>query len=88
MSLGRLRLISLLVTGFALSVASSATASTPAGSKNPFCSRLGHTIEASAGAQMFCFGSQASGPAPLAARPAGRAAATPFTTNVRRGDAD
>src|SRR6516162_7853110 len=30
---------------------------------NPFCKRLGKRYEASAGAQMFCFGSQPNGPA-------------------------
>jgi hypothetical protein len=74
--------ISLLAMGLALLAASSATAATPAGSKNPFCQRLSHSIGASAGAQMFCFGSQASGPALPAARPLSQTAASPFTTNV------
>ncbi len=82
MSRGRFWLISLLTTGLALSAASSATAATPAGSNNPFCKRLGHTIEASAGAQMFCFGAQRNGPAPQAAPRASQNLASPFTTNV------
>ena len=32
------------------------------GAANPICGRLGHSIEASAGAQMYCFGAQQNGP--------------------------
>ncbi|HEY6540663.1 MAG TPA: hypothetical protein VIZ18_06985, partial [Ktedonobacteraceae bacterium] len=31
--------------------------------KSAFCSKLGHSIQASAGAQMYCFGAQQNGPA-------------------------
>jgi hypothetical protein len=80
MSRRRLLPVFVLAAGFALSVASSATASTPR-SSNPFCSRLGHGIQASAGAQMYCFGSQSNG---AALRPALRqqSLASPFTVNV------
>lgn len=34
-----------------------------AGNNNPFCSKLGHSVQASQGAQMYCFGPQQTGPA-------------------------
>ncbi len=71
-----------LIAALVLSAASTATASPAARSSNPFCSRLGHQIEASAGAQMFCFGLQTSGPGPNAALRPRASAASPFTTNV------
>lgn len=33
--------------------------------KSAFCSKLGHSIQASSGAQMYCFGAQANGPAAI-----------------------
>ena len=81
MSLRRVHLISVLATAVALLAASSAAAATPR-SKNPFCNRLGHSIEASSGAQMFCFGVQASGPARRGGLMRGQPLASPFTTNV------
>ncbi len=54
-----------------------------AAAKNPICGALGHRIQASSGAQMFCFGPQLSvgsggGSLPLAHTLAG----SPFTANV------
>jgi hypothetical protein len=82
MSPRRLQLVWLLAILFALGTAASAAASTPTPSNNPFCKRLGHSIEASAGAQMFCFGPQVTSPGPNV-RPTPRLSlASPFTTNV------
>jgi hypothetical protein len=59
--MGRLRLVGWLVLLSALWAAPpGASAATY---RHPLCARLGHTIEASAGAQMFCFGPQPSGTA-------------------------
>lgn len=44
---------------------------------NPFCARIGKTLEASSGAQMYCFGPQISG-----TRPHARIVFAPFGANV------
>jgi hypothetical protein len=48
---------------------------------NPFCDKLGKSIQASQGAQMFCFGPQSSGSAQASAQ-AGGVTATSFGSNV------
>jgi hypothetical protein len=74
--------VPLLTVVFALSVVSAPAASASTRSGNPFCSRLGHTIEASAGAQMYCFGAQPNG-VPLRPAPqSGQSSASPFTSNA------
>ena len=40
-----------------------ARASSPTTTKSAFCSKLGKSIQASSGAQMYCFGAQQNGPA-------------------------
>jgi hypothetical protein len=64
------------------SSASSAPA-TPNAKNTPFCNRLGSSIQASQGAQMYCFGPQANGAARSKARIAGPTTATKgHTPNV------
>src|SRR4051794_33780552 len=69
--------VALIVAALVLVVSAPAFAKT-----NPFCARLGHRIQASAGAQMFCFGLRRTGAAwrlaPLAP--------TSFGTNVNAAD--
>lgn len=49
---------------------------------NPFCKRLGKTIQASAGAQMFCFGAQRNGPPQPHSARAGSAPGAPRNTDA------
>ena len=77
----RLLQIALLVSGFALAGAPAAFAAAPPGAKNPFCKRLGHSIGASAGARMYCFGPNAA-PAPHPSRLTPNRFASPFSANV------
>ncbi len=77
----RFRYVVMLAACVGLLAATSASAATPARSQNPFCQRLGKTIEASSGAQMFCFGLQRTGPSHARAQ-AARRTATTFTPNV------
>lgn len=60
-------------------VASTHTTGLAAG--NPFCKRLGNRYQASAGAQMFCFGPQPNGPAAGHA-PVARSAGAPANVNA------
>jgi hypothetical protein len=57
-------LAALLATGLPARAGAAAigAASAGRGAANPICGRLGHSIEASAGAQMYCFGAQQNGP--------------------------
>ena len=50
-------------TGGILLRGHSASAASGPTTKSKFCSKLGKTIQASAGAQMYCFGAQPNGPA-------------------------
>lgn len=54
----------LLVTGIPARAGTASTGASSAGrgAANPICSRIGHSIQASAGAQMYCFGAQQNGP--------------------------
>ncbi len=67
-SLGRRAMSGLVILGLlgvALVPSSSspiASAASPFTKSNPICSQLGHSIQASTGAQMFCNGPQANGP--------------------------
>jgi hypothetical protein len=76
----KLSTIGLLAAAITMSSASTAGAATRS---NPICQRLGKTVQASAGAQMYCFGPQLNG-----ASGGGTAgspsvfATSPFTTNV------
>jgi hypothetical protein len=72
-------LVVLLVSGLVVLGAPVAVASTPA--KNPFCKRLGHTIGASSGAEMYCFGRQPAS-TPLVPRLGVRPFASSFSANV------
>jgi len=65
---------------FGLLSAYGAHAASPTKS-DPFCDKLGKSIQASQGAQMFCFGPQSSGSAQASALAAG-ATATSFGSNV------
>ena len=58
----------------------SAQAASPSKS-NPFCDKLGKSIQASQGAQMFCFGPQSTGSAQASA-PAGGSTVPSFGANV------
>jgi hypothetical protein len=78
----RMHLVSLLGAVFTLLAASTATAATSSRASNPFCSRLGHSIEASSGAQMYCFGARFNGAAPHPLTFANPLLATPFSGNV------
>ena len=67
-----LALVAAFASGIVLHGASTAArASSPTTTKSAFCSKLGKSIQASAGAQMYCFGSQPNGPAAIK-RPATR----------------
>ena len=81
MSLRPLRLALALAAVTALASAPAAAASPPTAVNHAFCNRLGHSIEASAGAQMYCFGAGLA-PAPRAAKSATKTAASPFSANV------
>jgi hypothetical protein len=82
MSARTLRAIPVLAVALAMS-AVSPPAAFAAPSSNPICSRLGRTIEASAGAQMFCFGPQLNGATGAgAALQPNASTASPFSANV------
>jgi hypothetical protein len=56
-------------------------------SNNPFCSKLGKSIQASQGAQMYCFGPQAIGASASAATRTSNASSKPsFGSNVDAAD--
>ena len=57
-------LAALLAVGLPARAGTASTGGVSAGrgAANPICGRLGHSIEASAGAQMYCFGAQQNGP--------------------------
>jgi hypothetical protein len=77
-----MRLVSLLAAAFTLLGATAATAAASSRASNPFCSRLGHSIEASSGAQMYCFGANFNGATPHVRTSASPLLASPFSTNV------
>jgi hypothetical protein len=81
MSFRRPRAAALVAAAFLTAGAAPAAASTAA-SKSPFCSRLGHTLQASSGAQMYCFGSQANGYSRALPGVANRQGGSPFSANV------
>jgi hypothetical protein len=74
--------VAVVVAGLLAISATAASAAGP-GAASPFCKRLGHSIEASSGAQMWCFGSQPSGTGALGAgAKSGALAGSPFSANV------
>jgi len=82
-------LAALLATGLPIQAGATTdgAVSTGRGAANPICARLGHTIEASAGAQMYCFGAQQNGPG--GAAPAGSARSSLATAStITSGNTD
>ncbi len=75
-------LAALLATGLPIQAGATSTGavSTGRGAANPICARLGHSIEASAGAQMYCFGAQQSGPGGAASAGSARSSLATATT--------
>src|ERR1700726_474987 len=65
--------------------ASTGAASAGRGAANPICARLGYSIEASAGAQMYCFGAQQNGPGTTVLA---RNAQSSSSTAITSGNAD
>src|SRR5947209_4300716 len=65
-------IVALSLLGPSFIPARSAGAASTTRDRSPFCARLGKQIQASSGAQMYCFGPQASTPSGSA--PAGRLA--------------
>ena len=82
-------LAALLAAGFPVRVgaATVGVGSAGRGAANPICARLGNTIEASAGAQMYCFGAQQNGPSAATASPTARSSSS-FAGTTASGNTD
>lgn len=74
----------MLLPGTAMAHGGSASGAPASTANSAFCSRLGKSIQASSGAQMYCFGPQQNGAKPQAAPAA--TTSTAFSRNVDAGN--